>query len=238
MRLAVINQTIQELCTEAEAIISPNADWRQLTEEELLQEAATCIFGSQMFYELSLAVAERLRQQGLFRRQSYGENWQSEYEAKVVASFSTPLSVKINGINRTAMPRFKNRFASLLTKTMATMLEQDTSLHRILSSAPSAREARKMLVEMVWGFGPKQASLFLRRVGFCSELAVLDTHVLDYLHMACGISPKPGSLSRLPVYERLETTFQRLATEFGHAVGSLDLAMWITMRVAKREALL
>lgn len=238
MRLAVINQTIQDLCTEAEAIISPNTDWRQLTEEELLQEAATCIFGSQMFYEVSLAAAERLREHGLFRQQPYGENWQSEYEAKVVASFSTPLSVQINGRKRTAMPRFKNRFASLLAKTMATMLEHNTSLLLILSSAHSAREARKMLVEMVWGLGPKQASLFLRRVGFCSELAVLDTHVLDYLHMACGISPRPGSLSQLSGYERLETKFQRLATEFGHAVGSLDLAMWITMRVAKREALL
>ncbi len=238
MTLALINQTIKELCSEAEATSSPDTAWHRLTEEELLQEAATCIFGSQMIYEVSVATAERLRQQGLLRHDQYGDNWQSVYETKLVASFSTPLTVKVNGKKRTMRPRFKNRLASLLAKTVATMREQGTSLHRILSSAPSARDARKILIKMVWGFGPKQASLFLRRIGFCSELAVLDTHVLDYLRMARGIAPRPGTLSRLSGYERIEDEFQRLATEFGHAVGSLDLAMWVTMRVAKREALI
>jgi N-glycosylase/DNA lyase len=108
----------------------------------------------------------------------------------------------------------------------------------ILFSARSARHARELLVNAVSGFGPKQASLFLRRVGYCSELAILDTHILDYLRMAHGIDPKPGMLSRLTSYERIEVEFQRVASEFGHAVGCVDLAMWITMRVAKREAVL
>jgi N-glycosylase/DNA lyase len=94
-----------------------------------------------------------------------------------------------------------------------------------------------LLVAAVSGFGPKQTSLFLRRIGYCSELAVLDTHVLDYLRMACGIRPKPGALSRLSSYEYVENEFRRVAKEFGYAVGCVDLAMWVTMRVAKREAM-
>jgi N-glycosylase/DNA lyase len=108
----------------------------------------------------------------------------------------------------------------------------------MLGAARSASQARVSLVEAVSGFGPKQASLYLRRVGFSSELAVLDTHILDYLKMARGIDPKPGSLSRLSVYEQIEHQFRQVANDFGHGVGCVDLAMWVTMRVAKREAIL
>jgi len=117
------------------------------------------------------------------------------------------------------------------------MRDQGQSLRKILFSAGSAREAREILVKQVWGFGPKQASLFLRRVGYSAQLAVLDTHILDYLRLARGIDPKPSALSRLPSYEQIEAEFQRVAADFGHSVGCVDLAMWVTMRVAKREAI-
>ncbi|WP_419600764.1 hypothetical protein, partial [Thiolapillus sp.] len=107
---------------------------------------------------------------------------------------------------------------------------------KMMISCGSAKEARELLVKNVWGFGPKQASLFLRRVGYCAELAALDTHILDYLRLARGIDPKPSALSRLASYERVEKEFQRVASDFGHPVGCVDLAMWVTMRVAKREA--
>ena len=105
-----------------------------------------------------------------------------------------------------------------------------------LKIAKSARDTREILVSKVCGFGPKQASLFLRRIGYCSELAVLDVHVLDYLELAKGFSIKASTLGRLSVYERVEDEFRGIATQFGHAIGCVDLAMWVTMRVAKQEA--
>ena len=156
------------------------------------------------------------------------------------AALSEPLAVEHGGKVRHVRPRFKNRLASLLatTATTATTMHcQGQSLRNILFSSDSARDARELLVKHVWGFGPKQASLFLRRVGYCAELAVLDTHILDYLRVARGIDPKPSALSRLSGYELIEAEFQRVAAEFGHSVGCVDLAMWVTMRVAKREAI-
>ena len=102
----------------------------------------------------------------------------------------------------------------------------------------SAKNARKALMLNVCGFGPKQASLFLRRVGYCADLAVLDVHVLDYLHLAHGVRIPPGQLGRLSGYEKIEDTFREIATRFGHSLGCVDLATWLTMRVAKREAYL
>ena len=39
-------------------------------------------------------------------------------------------------------------------------------------------------------------------------------------------------------YEEIEETFREVAADFGHSLGCVDLATWLTMRVAKRDALL
>ncbi len=237
MILNTVNQTILSLCAEVESHNNPATDWQSLTEEDLLFEATTCIFGSQMLYEVAVAAATRIRSIGLLRRRMTCSP-PPDYEARVLSALSTPLPVEISGVHRSVLPRFKNRLASLLASTIHAIHGRGSSLRDILLSAQSARHARQSIVDAVWGFGPKQASLFLRRIGYCSELAVLDTHILEYLRIAQGIEPSPQILSRLSSYERIEAEFQRVASEFGHAVGCVDLAMWVTMRVAKREAVL
>jgi N-glycosylase/DNA lyase len=61
---------------------------------------------------------------------------------------------------------------------------------------------------------------------------------LDYLQLARGLSLSPNRLGRLSLYEEIEDTFREIAAEFGHSTGCVDLATWLTMRVAKREAFL
>ncbi len=48
----------------------------------------------------------------------------------------------------------------------------------------------------------------------------------------------PSRLGRLSCYEEVEDTFREIASRFGHSLGCVDLATWLTMRVAKREAYL
>jgi len=236
MNVTAVDRTIRVLCAEVKGSDRGVRDWHLRTEEELLFEACVCMFSSQMVFEIAEASAQRLRDRGLL--------WAScrkvgglEYEQCLSAALSEPLTVEHGGKVRHVRPRFRNRLASLLATTATTMHSQGQSLRNILFSSGSARDARELLVKYVWGFGPKQASLFLRRVGYCAELAVLDTHILDYLRVARGIDPKPSALSRLSGYELIEAEFQRVAAEFGHSVGCVDLAMWVTMRVAKREAI-
>jgi N-glycosylase/DNA lyase len=236
MNMTAVDRTIRVLCAEVRRNDRGVRDWNLRTEEELLHEACVCMFSSQMVFEVAEAAAERIRDRGLLRVSRYKGSG-AEYEQCLRAALPEPLAIERNGKVRHVRPRFRNRLASLLATTVTTMQDQDQSLRRILFSAGSAREAREVLVKQVWGFGPKQASLFLRRVGYSAQLAVLDTHILDYLRLARGIDPKPSALSRLPSYEQIEAEFQRVAAEFGHSVGCVDLAMWVTMRVAKREAI-
>lgn len=238
MTVAIINRAIRAVCLEVEAQEPPVRDWRLMTEDELLYEVAVCIIGSQMLFEMAVATADRLRERKLLRPLTASSS-ERVFERKIVAALSDPLFVSSNdGTVRWVRPRFKNRVASLLGTTMSEIYGRSRTIGGLLSDAGSPKAAREAMTQFVWGFGPKQASLFLRRVGYCADLAVLDVHVLDYLQLARGLSLSPSRLGRLSFYEEIEDTFREIATEFGHSVGCVDLAMWLTMRVAKREALL
>lgn len=236
MNIAAVDRTIRLLCAEVKGSERDVQDWQLRTEEELLHEACVCMFSSQMVFEVAEAAAQLLRDRGFLREAHFPSN-RAEYERYLCAVLSKPLTVEWNGKIRHVRPRFRNRLASLLATTVTTLRDQGQSMRMLLLSSGSAREARELLVKMVWGFGPKQASLFLRRVGYSAQLAVLDTHVLDYLRIARGINTKASALARLKSYELLEAEFERVAVEFGHPVGCVDLAMWVTMRVAKREGI-
>lgn len=237
MNAEIINRTIDAMCSEIKAYSASTRDWRLLTEDEMLYEAAICIFGSQMQFEMAVAAADRLRERGLlFSKKLAGL---TDCEPQILDALSQPLSVPgKNSEVRTVMLRFRNRLASLLAATVTEIYGKGHSLRRLLFFADSAKNARKQLMLNVWGFGPKQSSLFLRRIGYCADLAVLDVHVLDYLHLTCGIRIAPSRLGCLSYYEEIEDTFREIASRFGHSLGCVDLATWLTMRVAKREAYL
>lgn len=238
MTVAIINQTIRAMCSEVQAQVSIARNWKLMAEEELLYEVAVCIFSSQMVFEMAVATANRLRERRLLFA-ALGRRGAVTIERKVVDALSDPLRIQSGDrTERWVRPRFKNRLASLVAITIAEVYGQSRTIRGFLSDAQSAKEARETLTQHIWGFGPKQASLFLRRVGYCADLAVLDVHVLDYLQLARGISLSPSKLSRLASYEKVEDMFREIAAEFGHSVGCVDLATWVTMRVAKREALL
>jgi N-glycosylase/DNA lyase len=196
MNMAAVNKTIRALCIEVRSGAGDVRDWRLRTEDDLLYEACVCMFSSQMVFEVAEAAARRIKDRGLLRVGKL-----DGYEQRLALALYEPLTIEQGGRTRQVRPRFRNRLASLLATTVSTMREQGQSLRGTLFSAASAREARELLVKQVWGFGPKQTSLFLRRVGYCAELAVLDTHILDYLRVARGIDPKPGALARLSGYE-------------------------------------
>lgn len=236
MSLQIINKAILAMCGEIQARADTNTNWRQLSEERLLYEVVVCIAGSQMLFEMAVGIADHLRDCELLNPSEaiFGS---ASYQDRVVQQLSRPILMRTGDEgHRLVNPRFKNRLAYLISSTATQIYGAGLTLKRILRSTGSARGAREILVSKVCGFGPKQASLFLRRIGYCAELAVLDVHVLDYLEMAKGLSIKVSTLGRLSVYEHIEEEFRGIATQFGHALGCVDLAMWVTMRVAKQEA--
>ena len=234
MNLALVDRVAKSLCSEISKFDRDIGAWRLLTEEHLLREACFCIFSSQMKFEVAEAITSRLETRGLLYAACNGTRNEG-YQESVSASLSEAVTVTRASRQWQQRPRFGNRFASFLLSTIATMKDHGITLHQILRDADTAYEARADLIKWVKGFGPKQASLFLRRVGYSFNLAVLDTHIMDYLRTARGIDFKPYAIARLSSYELVEKDFRRIAERFGHSVGCVDLAIWVTVRVAKQE---
>ena len=80
------------------------------------------------------------------------------------------------------------------------------------------RGAREWLVKNVKGLGYKEASHFLRNIGFF-ELAILDRHILTLMNEdRSSLTPKR--------YLEIEGKFSKLADKLGMTCGELDLYMW------------
>jgi N-glycosylase/DNA lyase len=86
-------------------------------------------------------------------------------------------------------------------------------------------------VSLASGVGPKQASLFLRNVGFANDLAVLDVHVLRYMDKMDLAPAITQIVHTLEGYERIELAFCKHARDLGFPPLCFDLAVWIVMRV-------
>jgi N-glycosylase/DNA lyase len=86
-----------------------------------------------------------------------------------------------------------------------------------------SKKAREWLIKNVKGIGYKEASHFLRNVGYF-DLAILDRHILN-LMAEDGIIKKPKSLARKN-YLIIERKFIKIAEKLKMSPAELDLYMW------------
>lgn len=85
-------------------------------------------------------------------------------------------------------------------------------------------DAREWLVKNIKGLGYKEASHFLRNVGYL-ELAILDRHILNLMKEDGLIDEKPKSLTKKK-YLEIEGKFRQIAKKLGMSCAELDLYMW------------
>ena len=99
------------------------------------------------------------------------------------------------------------------------------SLKSIISQIGDGYKAREWLVQNVKGIGYKEASHFLRNIGFEQNLAILDRHIVRNLQFVGVIEEIPDSLSKGRYFD-----IEKRMMEFSKAVqipmSYLDLVMW------------
>jgi len=82
---------------------------------------------------------------------------------------------------------------------------------------------RDWLVENVKGLGMKEASHFLRNVGF-GDVAIIDFHIVDLL-VDEGILERPKGMNTRR-YLEIEDLLREIAKRVGMSLGELDLYLW------------
>lgn len=95
---------------------------------------------------------------------------------------------------------------------------------RLSLNDKSEIEMREFIVENVKGIGYKEASHFLRNVGF-TNLAILDRHILNLMVENGYLKEKPKTLTK-KIYLDIESKFNSIAKELGMSSAELDLYMW------------
>jgi len=104
------------------------------------------------------------------------------------------------------------------------------NIKEVVTRFGDERQAREWLVEHVRGLGYKEASHFLRNVGYMN-VAILDRHVLRLLAEHGVIAEVPKTLTRRR-YLEIEKRLEALAKAVGLSLGELDLYLWY-MRTRK-----
>ncbi len=116
--------------------------------------------------------------------------------------------------------RFPNKRAEFIHKARA----HRGDLKRIITSQLSSRAARDWLVENITGLGMKEASHFLRNVGYL-DLAIIDKHILTHMEEQGIIEERPKTMTRKK-YLEYEEILTRVAGRLGMPLGQMDLYLW------------
>lgn len=116
--------------------------------------------------------------------------------------------------------RFPNKRAEYIVEAR----EKIKSLTKILKSNLSEYEKREWIVKNIKGIGYKEASHFLRNIGY-KDVAIIDFHILNLLRRHKLISKKPEHLTRKR-YLEIERTLRKIAEKLNISLAELDLYLW------------
>ena len=203
--------------------------WHECEETDLWYELASCILGSVISFERADLCFQFLRSSGLLRLPG-GADELEVFETKIAKALADGPPAQ-NFVSKQRHP-FPFLRARQIRRTAEAIYFNEGGLRQILSrGAPSF--VRSELVRLACGIGPKQASLFMRNVGF-DNLAVLDRHVIRFM-VVRGLVTEQPKVRTLAQYEHMEVAFVQYAGNIGISVAELDLSVWIAMRVLKHE---
>jgi N-glycosylase/DNA lyase len=211
---SVIDEAVLEVAAHLPDRIRSQESWRRREEQELWRELVGAILGSAVSYEQALIALSFLDVNGLT----------SPSQSLGIKQVEIERSLKLAGY------RFPTLRSRQIAQCAAAIYGKSSNLQNILHRYGDPMAARRGLVELCPGLGPKQASLFLRNVGY-HDLAVLDRHVLAYLEHRRLITKCNLLVNSIKRYEVVEQIVLGIAAQLELTVADFDLAVWITVRV-------
>jgi len=121
-------------------------------------------------------------------------------------------------------PEFYIRFHRTKARYLLAAKKQFPAIAERISDAEPGRKLREWLRENIDGMGWKEASHFLRNIGY-RDLAILDRHILRNLYRFGVLSNIPKALTSKS-YLEIEKKFLIFAGQIGISLDELDLLFW------------
>lgn len=201
--------------------------WYSMSEDQLWHELCLCILSSNVPYEMALSSLKHLQQQGYLSIEWVSDNPQAS--ELIAEELSKPICFPRKKDGSLRKYRFPNMRAKNIVKSARIIGSIDHWLLNLLMEAPSEQEARLSLTVSISGFGLKEASHFLRNIGYSKKLAIIDTHIISFLQEMNGCTRKVKALTP-PIYAELEDMLKEICSEWGLLLPVFDTAIWRYMR--------
>lgn len=236
LELENIERSVLTVCDHIESKKQPS-EWHLYSEEQLWHELVSCILGSQVQYETAKGCIHHLVERGLLNIQKILRE-PGNIQEKISKELSKPIYPPFVN-NEGCRYRYPNTKAKFIVKTCLEIFNENSSLGLILDRCSNAYEAREILIKKCMGIGPKQASLFLRNISYCKDLAIIDTHVIDYMKlMKLNEDIDSQNIANKNQYLMNEQILLSYADDKEKTIATLDFAIWVVMRLIKREFVL
>ncbi|MFX0040576.1 MAG: N-glycosylase/DNA lyase [Promethearchaeota archaeon] len=115
--------------------------------------------------------------------------------------------------------RFPNIRASFIIEAR----ERLSQLENVIKSGNDGNDLREWIVRTIKGIGYKEASHFLRNIGY-TDYAIIDFHIVDLL-VRHNIIEKPKTMTKTK-YLEIETILKSFGNELNLNMAELDLYLW------------
>ena len=141
-----------------------------------------------------------------------------EVQAKVGNGFLNLLEKDLQKLLKTCGARFHTKRAGYIFEAR----KHKNQLKKLMGDLDEF-EMREWLVENIKGFGWKEASHFLRNIGY-ENVAIIDFHIVDLLENQ-GVLKRPKTLNG-KTYLQIENKLKKIGDKTGLNLAELDLYLW------------
>ena len=169
---------------------------REKSSREIFKELCFCILTANFNAERCIKISEEL-----------GEDVLNLPEAE--------LNIRLKALG--------HRYPKTRAKYIIEARKYAYSLKSIIEKFEEGKKLRKWLVENIKGLGYKEASHFLRNIGF-TNLAIIDFHIINLL-VNYGLIEKPKTITRKK-YLEIEGLLREIADKLDLNLAELDLYLW------------
>ncbi len=187
-----------------------NTDLKNLVENRLKQ-----------FKNLSVASSEEIFQELCFciLTANFNAERSIEIQRKIGDGFLTVPETKL----AEKLKQLGHRYPSARASYIVGARRYKSLIRDIVKESDDEKKLRKWLVKNVKGIGYKEASHFLRNIGY-ENVAIIDFHIIDLL-VRHDIIEKPKTLTRKK-YLEIEDLLGKIAARLELNLAELDLYLW------------
>jgi N-glycosylase/DNA lyase len=185
--------------------------------------------------EVKILVDNRIEEFKRMKEKSNNEIFKELCFCILTANFNAEKAIKIQeelGDEFLILPKLElakklsdmgYRYPNTRTKYIVEARKFKESIKEIIDSFEDEDELREWLVENIKGIGYKEASHFLRNIGY-TNFAIVDFHIVNLL-VRFGLIEKPKRLTKSE-YLKIERLLEKIAKKLDSNLAELDLYLW------------